>query len=62
MKICEAGGGPCKYKGKDMKSAHAGMQISGADFDALVEDLLGPSTSSRSRQRRKCSCSACSGR
>jgi hemoglobin len=38
--ICEAGGGPCKYKGKDMKSAHAGMQISGADFDAIVEDLV----------------------
>jgi hemoglobin len=37
--ICEAAGGPCKYKGKDMKSAHAGMGISNADFDALVEDL-----------------------
>jgi hemoglobin len=39
--ICEASGGPCKYKGKDMKSAHMGMGISGADFDALVEDLVG---------------------
>ena len=39
--ICEASGGPCKYKGKDMKSAHMGMHISGADFDALVEDLTG---------------------
>ena len=38
--ICEASGGPCKYKGKDMKSAHAGMGISGADFNALVEDLV----------------------
>lgn len=37
--ICEASGGPCKYKGKDMKSAHAGMGISNADFNALVEDL-----------------------
>ena len=37
--ICEASGGPCKYKGKDMKAAHAGMGISTADFDALVEDL-----------------------
>ena len=37
--ICEASGGPCKYKGKDMKAAHAGMGISNADFDALVEDL-----------------------
>jgi hemoglobin len=38
--ICEAAGGPCKYTGKDMKSAHAGMGISSADFDALVEDLV----------------------
>ena len=38
--ICEASGGPCKYKGKDMKSAHQGMGISGADFSALVEDLV----------------------
>ena len=39
--ICEASGGSCKYKGKDMKSAHAGMGISSADFNALVEDLGG---------------------
>ena len=39
--ICQASGGPCKYKGKDMKSAHAGMGIGAADFNALVEDLVG---------------------
>jgi hemoglobin len=39
--ICQASGGPCKYTGKDMKSAHQGMGISGADFDALVSDLVG---------------------
>jgi hemoglobin len=38
--ICEASGGPCKYKGKDMKTAHQGMGISTADFNALVEDLV----------------------
>ena len=37
--ICEASGGPCKYTGLDMKTAHAGMGISTADFNALVEDL-----------------------
>jgi hemoglobin len=37
--LCEATGGPCKYTGKDMKTAHAGMGVGGADFDALVEDL-----------------------
>jgi hemoglobin len=39
--ICQASGGPCKYKGKDMKTAHAGMGITEADFNALVEDLAG---------------------
>ena len=38
--ICEASGGPCKYKGKDMKTAHKGMGVSDADFGALVEDLV----------------------
>src|SRR5262245_4299802 len=38
--ICEATGGPCKYTGKDMKSAHMGMGVSGGDFDALVEELV----------------------
>jgi hemoglobin len=39
--ICEASGGPCKYTGiyKDMKTAHKGMGITDADFNALVEDL-----------------------
>lgn len=39
--ICEASGGPCKYTGKNMKSAHAGMGVTDADFNALVEDLVG---------------------
>jgi hemoglobin len=38
--ICQASGGPCKYMGKDMKTAHAGMGITSADFNALVEDLV----------------------
>jgi hemoglobin len=38
--ICQASGGPCKYTGKNMKDAHAGMGISTADFTALVEDLV----------------------
>ena len=38
--ICEATGGPCKYKGKSMKAAHKGMKVTEADFNALVEDLV----------------------
>ena len=37
--ICEASGGPCKYTGKDMKSAHAGQNVTSDEFNALVEDL-----------------------
>lgn len=38
--VCEATGGPCKYTGRDMKSAHAGMNITDAEFGALVGDLV----------------------
>ncbi len=31
--ICEATGGPCKYKGKDMISAHKGMNITNEQFN-----------------------------
>ena len=38
--ICAASGGPCTYRGRDMKTTHAGMRITNADFDALVGDLV----------------------
>lgn len=38
--ICDVTGGPCSYSGRDMKSAHAGLGISEAQFTALVEDLV----------------------
>lgn len=38
--ICEASGGPCKYTGRDMKSAHTGMGVTDAHFNALVEDMV----------------------
>jgi hemoglobin len=38
--ICEASGGPCKYTGRSMKAAHAGMGVTEAHFNALVEDLV----------------------
>ena len=37
--ICQASGGPCKYTGKDMKTAHAGMNITTENFNSVVEDL-----------------------
>lgn len=32
-------GGPQKYEGKDMKSLHAGMKITSAEFGAIAGDL-----------------------
>lgn len=38
--ICQGTGGPCVYTGRDMRTAHNGMGIADADFNALVEDLV----------------------
>lgn len=38
--IGEASGGPQKYKGKDMVTAHKGMKITDDEFNSLVNDLV----------------------
>lgn len=38
--LCAATGGPCVYIGRDMKTAHAGLGISSADWDRSVEHLV----------------------
>lgn len=37
--FCVVAGGPCQYKGKDMAESHDGMNVTRAQFNALVEDL-----------------------
>jgi len=37
--ICQASGGPCKYKGKDMKAAHKEIGITDVNFNAFLEDF-----------------------
>jgi hemoglobin len=37
--ICDATGGPCSYLGRDMKTAHKGMKITDAEWNATVENL-----------------------
>jgi hemoglobin len=37
--LCEVSGGPCKFKGKDMKTVHAGQDVTRSNFNALVEVL-----------------------
>ena len=38
--ICAATGGPCVYVGRDMKTAHKGLGISGAEWDISVKHLV----------------------
>jgi len=37
--VCQLAGGPCTYQGPDMRTAHENMDITRADFNALVEVL-----------------------
>lgn len=37
--FCDLTGGPCHYSGKDMRKAHAGLDITRTDFNAVVEVL-----------------------
>ena len=39
QQICYLTGGPCEYTGRDMRTTHASLGISKADFNALAEDL-----------------------
>ena len=38
--LCAATGGPCEYTGRSMEEAHSGLNLTDADFDAFVEDLV----------------------
>jgi hemoglobin len=38
--ICAVTGGPCKYKGRDMKTAHKNMAVTEGEFNALVDNLV----------------------
>jgi hemoglobin len=38
--LCNATGGPCVYIGRDMKTAHAGLMITEADWTASVNALV----------------------
>lgn len=37
--VCEVTGGPCKYTGRTMKAAHAHLNITGKEWDAMVADF-----------------------
>ncbi len=35
--LCEAAGGPCRYTGLDLRTAHDGLNVSQAEWDRMVE-------------------------
>ncbi len=37
--LCEATGGPCKYTGRDMKTAHTGWNVTETEWTAFTENL-----------------------
>jgi hemoglobin len=37
--LCQLSGGGCQYTGRDMRTAHAKLNIKNAQFNALTEDL-----------------------
>ena len=38
--VGEATGGPLTYTGRDMRTTHLGMSVTGGEFEALVADLV----------------------
>jgi len=38
--LCAAAGGPCNYTGRDMRTSHHGLGISGEDWDAAAKHLV----------------------
>ena len=38
--FCAATGGPCVYTGREMKSSHAGLGITNAEWDAAAKHLV----------------------
>jgi hemoglobin len=38
--LCAAAGGPCSYTGRDMKTAHTGLNVTAAEFVAVADNLV----------------------
>lgn len=51
--LCEASGGPCYYIGRDMKTAHQGLAITEAEWDAVVKHFGAALDKNRVGQKEK---------
>jgi len=38
VQVCELSGGPCRYRGRSMRTVHRGRRIRPAHFEAMLED------------------------
>lgn len=38
--LCDVSGGPCEYTGDTMRETHRDMQVTRAQFNSVVEDLI----------------------
>ncbi|TCO75605.1 group I truncated hemoglobin [Chromatocurvus halotolerans] len=38
--LCDVSGGPCEYSGDNMRETHRDMQVTRAQFNSVVEDLI----------------------
>jgi hemoglobin len=45
VQFCQIADGPCTYTGHSMAAAHKGLQLTNANFNAVVEDLQAAMTS-----------------
>ena len=37
--LCDLSGGPCEYRGRNMRKAHSHLHLTAAHFNAMVENL-----------------------
>ena len=51
--LCEVTGGPAKYIGRDMRTAHAGLGITGGDWQATVRNRPDASDKFKVPQKEK---------
>jgi hemoglobin len=50
--FCAGAGGPQRYEGRDLRTAHAGMNVSEQEFLATVDDIVAALSDHRSRRPR----------
>jgi len=51
--VCEVSGGPCKYTGRAMKESHRQLNITQAEWDAMVADFKATLNTFKVQQREQ---------